>query len=193
MLQAQQDFPQIKSTFDTAGNLDMWYRVCLICFAFIMPFIRDRAGRERPGVYGLFAMIFLMWYACINNCPVMLLYFMVWITALIIQRVRSAWARRHGWRIHTNNRGVPWLVMLIPFVRTESAARLIEPILCLFGGALLCRMDEHLGYLVMANCFALVYMEVIDRAIIARQVAAIGDAELEARFLTGQHNQRRGV
>lgn len=146
-------------------------------------FLRHSFGTEALGRHGITALIIILLYACAVEEPLMLTFFWVWLAALILQRLRTFSLFRKGVVWHSRYAGYPFLAMRSPFVKTEGAAKTLEPLFCLIGGALLCPLSEKLGVFVLTGFVSLLVTRGIETQLVANRRRAMRDASIEQRHM----------
>jgi hypothetical protein len=160
--------------------------------ACLVPFLRTRFGVEGIGISGLLAFVLILLYAELARAPEMIVFFAVWLAALVYQRVqtlRLVWA---GWREHSRYTGWPWLAFrLVPGLHRHSTAKLVvEPFVCLAVGWLLREWSDALGRFVMLGGLSILLSTAIDLQAVRMRLRQMQDAELTMRQLARWH--RRG-
>ena len=157
----------------------------------LTPFIRRGFGINANSWNGVGAMILLLlWWAADEHDELMAAYFVGWIFALLWQKAYTLRRLKQGERIHSRYGGDPWLALKIPFVRKDSTARAIEPMLCGAIGLALCPVSQALGALWLFGFLSLSVREVIDRLLVQARVQAMDDAEIEGRFYSHVRQHR---
>lgn len=157
----------------------------------ITPFIRTGFGVNVNGWNGVGAMLLLLfWCAADPWDQVMSSYFILWFGALLYQKARTRKLIRQGVKIHSRYTGDSWLAMKIPFFRTESKARCVEPTMCFFIGITVLPISQALGTLYMIGFLTFSIRAVIDVAATDARVQAMNDAEIEGRYYAAMRDRR---
>jgi len=94
----------------------------------ITVFLHLGFGSEALGFRGMAAALLLIAVFTFSGDPLYWDYFLVWLAALVCQRVYTWVMIGRGARVHSRYDGCPLLAMLLPI--KESAARWLEPVLC---------------------------------------------------------------
>jgi hypothetical protein len=159
-------------------------KVHAMCF---WPIIRRDFGTEALGFPAFFAMVLMLLVGGLGRTPELLAYLGFWLLMLICQRARTFQLVRRGVVWHSRYEGYPWLALCIPFIRKESKAKSLEPVLCLLAGAALYQFSEGLGVFVMAGFFSMAVVDGINRELDRKRLAAMRDAEIEQKWLAARH------
>lgn len=146
-------------------------------------FFRHSFGTQAFGRNGLLALVLLLVYAGLAEEPRMLTYACLWLAALVLQRLRTGWLVLSGMVWHSRYAGYSYLARMIPFVRTERAARTVEQFFCFLVGLLLLPVSESLGLFVMAGGVSLAIVLGMELEITRNRVRAMRDAAIEQRHL----------
>lgn len=162
-----------------AFDVIMWVLSALS--ATITPLTRHSFGQDHPGIFGLAALLGMLCYAESTRSGVMLVYVAVWLVALIANRIRTFWLVRKGMADHSQYNGYPWLVMCLPFVKTERFAKALEPFLCLLAGCAVMGWSQPLGQFLVVGFFSLTAVEGLWRMKMGRRAIAMRNAEIEMR------------
>ena len=78
----------------------------------------------------------------------------------------------------------PFLASKFPFVKSESTARAVEPVLCVLIGSLLCMVSETLGLFVMSMSLSLMIVRAVEIEASNAQLRRMRDAKIEQEFLS---------
>lgn len=159
----------------------------------LYPFLRHSFGTNTPGITGIASLVLLVFLAGMSEDPVMGLFLLFWVAALMYQRARTNWLVRRGWRAHSQYLGWPWFAMLFLFRKDEDRAKNLEPILCLFIGGLLCPLSATVGFLVICGVVSLSLVRGVHLESTRRQVVAMQDLEIEQRALSERVRKARGT
>ena len=129
----------------------------------------------------------MLLYASFGHVPEMLTYIGVWLIAVIIQRAKTIDMAKKGIIVHSRYWGDPWLALHMPFVRKESAARNMEPMLCVLAGTVLACWSPGVGGFVVFAGVANAVAEAIVREADRKKLEAMRDAEIEQRYLAARY------
>lgn len=154
-------------------------------------FSRTDFGRERIGLFGLCSMVLMLFYATFAQCPAMLVYFGLWILAVICQRIKQYRNWRRGVILHSYYNGYPWLVKRVMPRISERNAKGVEAFLCMFIGFGLAQFDPPLGWFVIAGGVAIWLEETLAVEQTRRRLQMMRDAEIEQRCLAEQYKSGR--
>jgi hypothetical protein len=149
----------------------------------VTPFLRHSFGTNMPGMYGIFAILLMLFAFVASEDIGVLCYLVLWFPVLICQRMRTFYLFRCGWREHSRYSGWPWLAKLIPYCKTESDAKAMEPAICIGIGFLLLPLSPGTGVFVGLGGVSLFILRIMQLASLSRQVTAMHDMELEQRVL----------
>jgi hypothetical protein len=150
----------------------------------LIPFIRINFGIHAPGNSGVMALVLMILAICGSGDVGIVWLILAWFCAMICQRMRAFYLFRKGWRLHSRFRGLPWLAMRFPFVKTEKFARDFEPVICFAIGMLLLPASEGVGGFVIIAAFSLFITRCTEVAVRGRQVTAMRDLEIEQRAMS---------
>jgi hypothetical protein len=181
----KQEQSSFRSSFNAMYFLANSHATCLTVF------LRHSFGSEAIGMNGLVAVLMMLVYRGETRCLAMGTFFMAWLVALIVQRLRTFVLYQRGWRLHSRYGGYPWLAIRIPFVKTEVRAMALEPLVCLLVGHVLCRWSEPVGRFVMFGCFSLAIKNGIERQIDRARLRQMHDAVIEQMHLVERFQQTR--
>lgn len=162
------------------------WSVCHIHATALAVFMRRDFGREALGMNAFFAMLLILGFYSVTADRAVFVFFGCWLVAQITQRVLTFRLVRSGAIFHSRYAGYPWLAMKVPFVRESAARGLIEPMLCLVAGALLCPVSENLGGFVMLGFLTFLIRNAIEMEIVRKRVEQMHDAEIEQRYLASR-------
>ena len=176
------------------GSFNGLYLICLILSQCIMPLLRTGMGSRAQGLYSVIAGVFMFYLAHALYDQPLLNFFLVWLIAVVVQRMLSGRAAKNGLLVHSQYDGYPTVALrLCPFIRDESTAKLVvEPLICFAAGYLLLGWSDALGKLIMAAAFSLIFLENFDRHITNKREQQILDARLEAEHLSQGVRRRMG-
>lgn len=184
--QKQWKDPPPRETFDLA------YSIFNIHATAIAVIIRRDFGREALGGNSALAMgLILVLYAATAD-QAMLAYLGIVLFCQIMQRIRTFRLLRQGAIIHSRYQGYPYMAMQVPFVRRVSTATgIIEPMMCLIGGTLLCTVSVNLGGFIVVGSLSFMIRNGIDREIDRKRLERMRDAEIEQRWFS--HAYKNGI
>jgi len=158
----------------------------------VTPFIRYGFGVDAFAHNALAAFVIILLYAGESRDPVMIYYFYAWLLMLIGQRLETSRLARKGWVQHSRYSGHPWLALKLHFVKKEVTAKnVVEPMLCLVVGALLCPLSGALGGFVMLGFPSLLFQRAIQSQVNINRVRQMRDAAMEQRYLSDLYHGRR--
>lgn len=151
-------------------------------------FLRSDYGREGIGMFGLAGGLLILGYGCYANCYPMFIYFLLWMAAVICQRIRQFinWRRGRVF-IHSRYNGYPYVSKWLFPRMTELNARGVDAFLCLAIGGLLFQFCKPLGVFVMMGFLSIMFSEAVMVEGTKRRLQAMRDAELEQRYLAEQY------
>ncbi|MBS0206935.1 MAG: hypothetical protein JSS49_29010 [Planctomycetes bacterium] len=175
------------------SNINLILLVVLAHAHCMLPFLRYSCGTNVPGIYGVLAFFLILVVIIASKSTAMLGFLMLWILALTCQRIWTVVLHLRGRREHSWYGGSPWLAMLIPFCKSESTAKNVEPALCLSVGWAIWHFFPSVGMFVALGAMSLGIIRVAQHVAINRQVTALIDMELEQQALALQmrrFNQR---
>jgi len=152
--------------------------------ATIAPFLRSGMGINYPGAFGLVGLVMILLYAAATNDPLVITYFWFWLGAIIVRRAEAVQLARRGRVEHSRYTGRPWFSMRLPFVKTESAAKYADAMVCLVVGLELCQWSDALGHFVMFGCLSLGMQRAIQGQVNSMRVRQMRDAAIEQRQLS---------
>lgn len=157
----------------------------------VTPFLRTDFGSEGIGLHGLIGGGMILGWGCYANCYPMFIYFLIWIVALAIQRVRTFLNWRRGVIVHTRYNGYPWLARRFFPRLSEPNAKAVEAFACLGIGGLLAQLWPPLGWYVMAGFVSIMFTEAVMAETAKRRLQAMRDAEIEQRYLAERYKSGR--
>jgi hypothetical protein len=156
------------------------------CFT---PFLHYGFGSEALGVNGIAGLVVILLYIAFSGSPAMVTFLYVWLFMMLMQRIKTTMMRREGYVIHSRYDGFPFLAKKL--VKSERAARGLEPFICAIAGILLMPYDEALGQFVLFGVVSLIARIAIQERIDNVAVQRMRDAEIEQRWLVEQNKSRR--
>ncbi len=170
----------------------------LVCFLLnghatcLTPFIRTDFGREALGLNGLCALIIILAYGSFANSGAMWVFLLLWILAMLQQRMKGIQNRNKGIAIHSRYNGYPWLSFkLFPRTKDETSARGVDGFLCIVAGALLSYVDPALGCFIGVGGFSLLFVEALIVELRKKRLQSMRDAEIEQRDLADHYRNGR--
>jgi hypothetical protein len=122
--------------------------------------------------------------------PIFRLYLLAWVLMLAYRRIESIRCRWKGEVIHSGYGGYPWPAMKLPGVKTERQGRLMEPLLCLLVGSLICWINQPLGLFIELGFISLLGCMAIDELIDWKRVQAMKDGEIEMQYYAQRYRGR---
>jgi hypothetical protein len=162
-------------------GLNALYFVCHAHASVLGVFLRHGFGRDALGLPSLagVGMMFLT-YAARPDLP-MLAFMLCWLAAQVAQRVRTFRLLRRGVALHSRYPGTPWLARKMPFVRSDTAAKKLEPPLCLLAGLACLPLSPSLACFLAAGFFSLLIRHGMDEEVVRKHVQRMRDAEIEQK------------
>jgi len=142
-------------------------------------FTRHSFGTEALGLSGVLACAGIFIYANVQRSPEMFFYFWVWLLALIMQRARSLRASRHGHRLHSQNRGYPWLGYLLPGVKSYWAAAFVECCAVMACAAVAAPFSKAMAGFFFWGSIAMLFLGRLEHHAITMELRRMRDAEIE--------------
>jgi hypothetical protein len=162
---------------------DIWnwlYFLCHVHATTVLPFLRRGNGTEAYAMNGVLVFVVLLVLAIGTRNPACWAFFALWFFMIVRRRVQVYQARKRGQIVHSRYDGDPWLAFKVPFVRTNEMARsIIEPLICLIVGSLLCTLSIDLGAIVLLTCFSLMVKNGIEEEITRKRLERMRDASIE--------------
>jgi hypothetical protein len=169
---------------------------CLLLSALeccVTPLIRDRVGTEANTLAGPIALVGMVLYGAYVHDERVFLYIGIWFIALLSQRMDSIVCRRRGMLLHSRGSRPYAAMVLAPFIRNESMAKLfIEPSLCFASAWMLADWSPAVARLVGCAAFSVVMVELLDRHMWHQREQALIDSRLEMQDLANGVRQRFG-
>jgi len=164
----------------------------------ITVFIRSGFGPQLLDKRGAYGAILLFVVAGFSGQPVMLNYLFAFLAALLIQRIKTAAAKRAGVRLHSLYDGHPWLGMFL--TRKEMFAKgAVEPVLCFAAAvAIGCFGEAHhsaalltLAGWLFIGIASLGFDHVVYAGLQHQRLREMEDAEIENEILMQQYRERK--
>ena len=162
--------------------LNLLYGAARCAAALVVPLVRFGYGSEFLGMPGVIALVLLLTFAAAD--PWVKFYFLLWLTALVVQRFVGWRRRRAGQWEHSLYGGWPWVGALVPFVKKEITAQRTEPLICFGVAVLLSPVSEPLATLLAAGAAGLFVMNAMNQEVLARRRRRLRDARIEAQLLS---------
>ncbi|MBX3444186.1 MAG: hypothetical protein KF774_17415 [Planctomyces sp.] len=154
-------------------------------------FLRCDYGRDGIGLYGLISPLLILGYGSFANCGPMFVYFVLWVAAVLCQRMRQFRNWRRGAIIHSRYNGYPFVSKRLFPRLTELNARGVDAFLCLVIGGVLAQFSQPLGFFVMAGFLSILFSEAVMVEATKRRLRTMRDAEIEQRYLAEQYKSGR--
>jgi hypothetical protein len=154
------------------------YATCLVVFT------RHTFGKEALGFNGLGAFILIPMYATFAKVPEMFDFWVLWLVALFVHRVRTITATVKGIIRHSRDGGQLWLGSLFGLVKSPKGAQFIEFLICLGIGVQLKSVSPGVGSFVIGGSVALLFVALIENQMWSMKVQRMHDAEIEMRALS---------
>lgn len=155
-------------------------------------FLRTNFGSEGVGICGLVTIVMILGWGAYANCFPMFLFFLLWLLALIVQRIRTFSNWRSGKVIvHSRYNGDPWLSRLLFRRMSELNARGVDAFLCLIVGGVISRFNEPFGFYVMAGFASIMLTESVMAESTRRRLRQMRDAEIEQHYFAETYRSRR--
>ncbi|MBX3451714.1 hypothetical protein SH668x_003714 [Planctomicrobium sp. SH668] len=173
------------ASFNTANFLSHAHALALTVF------LRTDFGREGIGIHGLVTFVLILGYGSFAQCYAMFPFFLLWILAVICQRVRQFVNWRRGVIIHSYYNGYPWLSKRLFPRMSELNAKGVDAFLCLAIGGVIAQFDKPFGLFIMAGFASILFTEAVIVESTKRRLQAMQDAELEQRYLAEKYKSGR--
>jgi hypothetical protein len=157
----------------------------------VTPFLRSGMGVNYPGVFGLLALVMILLYAAATHDPLVITFFWFWLGAIILRRAEAVQLARRGRIVHSRYNGWPWFSIKLRFVKTESAAKVADAVVCLVVGALLFQWSKAVGQFVMFGCVSLGMQRAIQGQVNSMRLRQMRDAAIEQRHLADSFRENR--
>lgn len=154
-------------------------------------FLRTDFGREGIGIHGLITILMILGYGSVVRCYAMFPFFLVWLFAVLCQRVRQFVNWRRGVIVHSHFNGTPWLSKRLFPRLSELNAKGADAFLCLAIGGLIAQFDKPFGFFVMAGFVSILFSEAVMVETTKRRLQAMRDAEIEMRHLSERYKSGR--
>jgi hypothetical protein len=157
-----------------------------LCF---LPFSRINFGPEGLR-WGWLSMLLMFLYAGFARCPEMLIYLLVWLFAIGIQRVNTMALLRRGWRPHSRYGGDS---ILVRRGVTSPKTALFVDLMFVVGAAgcfALAELPKMVTF-VAPGVVSLIIENLVNHEITRRKVRQMQDAEIEGRYVSDLYRGKR--
>lgn len=157
----------------------------------LTPLFRTDFGSEGIGMHGLIGVFMILAWGCVFNCFPMFIYFLVWIAAVICQRVKTFINWQRGVISHSHYNGYPFLVRRFFSRLSEPNAKAVEAFACFGIGSVIAQFVPPLGWYFMLGFGSILFSEAVIVEQSRRRLQAMRDAEIEQRYLAEKYRQGR--
>lgn len=169
-------------------SLGLVYFLSNIHASCIATLIRRDFGKDALGWNSFLGMFLIFLVYAATEDQVVLAYLGIWFFCQVVQRFRTYRLLRGGAVMHSRYAGYPYLAMQVPFVRSqETAMGIIEPMLCLIAGTMLCPVSVNLGGFIMCGFLSFMVRNGIESEIRRKRLEKMRDAELEQRWYSNAY------
>jgi len=178
---------------DMKGGFNFAYFVLHGFATSVTPFTRTHFGREAFGVSSLMALLLIIGFGSFGNSPAMWVYLLLWLLAVMRQRVTQMQDRKKGLIVHSRYQGYPWLgFKLFPRIKDEGNAKGAEAFLVMSVGALLgyC-LDPVLGVFLALGGIGSLFIEAFAVEVMKKRLQDMRDAEIEQMDLAERFRDGR--
>jgi len=159
----------------------------------VLPFCRSGFGMAAFYPGGMIALVIMFCYAGFGECPEdMGLFFCLWLPLVLFHRGRTLLRAVRGDYEYSKYDGWPWLSMWLCRLSAgqEMAAKgLVDPLLLILAGLLLCTIRPPLGLFVIAGGVSVFAKAGIEHLVEMSHDRAQRDAEM---VLRARAKRRRG-
>ena len=169
---------------DTANFLSIVLHAHCMCF---YPFLRRYFGWQFHGIAGFAAFILIFVFGGFAQSEGMLLFLMVWLAVMLVQRIDGVIQRFKGRAVHSRYDGYPQIGMGLCFGRSEFAAKVMEALLCGIIGVALMDIDETLGCFVSFGFVSLILKMKLDDWIDGMALQRMQDAQIEQQAMAQRY------
>ena len=184
--QQQNDKDEMQGAFNFVYVLLNGHASCLT------PFLRTDFGKENFTYSGLAAFFIIIAYGSFANSEAMWFFFLLWLLAMLRQRIKGIQNRRIGVVVHSRYSGYPWLSWkMFPRIKDETNARGADGLICITVGGLLSYVDPALGWFIGVGGVSLLFVEALTVELTKKRLQAMRDAEIEQRDLAEHYRQGR--
>jgi len=154
-------------------------------------FLRTDFGSEGIGICGLGTIVMILGWVAYANCYPMFIFFLLWLVALIIQRIRTFSNWRKGVIVHSHFNGYPWFAKQMFRRMDEPNAKGVEAFLCLALGGLISQFNQPFGFYVMTGFASIMFSECMMAESMKRRLRQMRDAEIEQRYFAETYKSGR--
>jgi hypothetical protein len=182
--QPKQPFDDIRTGFNFVSWLISGYATA------ILPFLRKDFGADFFGLNALVAAVVMILFGAMEHSDDLLPYLFIWIVFVAAHRLDAYRNHRKGRIIHSRYVGDNWFASKLPPTKHKTVQMVIEPVVCLLVGALICPYSPGIGKFLIVGAFAVMLFNGTQRAVMQRRVRRMHDAHIEqqttARMFRGQ-------
>jgi len=163
------------------GGFNLAYFVLFGFATCVIPFTRTNTGKEAFGMNSFAALLLMIAFGSFANSQAIWVLLLLWILAVLRQRVTQMQNHRKGFFVHSRYLGYPWLAFkLFPRIKDEGTAKgaegfLVISIGCLLGYAL----DPALGWLLALGGIGCLFIEAFAAEVLKRRLQHMRDAQIE--------------
>lgn len=180
MFQQQRDDKQ-----QMHGGFNLAYFVLHGLATCVIPFTRTNTGKEAFGINSFVALLLMIAFGSFANSQAIWVFLLLWILAVLRQRVTQMQNHRKGFIVHSRYLGYPSLAFkLFPRIKDEGTAKGAEAFLVISIGCLLgYGLDPALGWLLALGGIGCLFIEAFAVEVRKRRLQSMRDAEIENRDL----------
>lgn len=185
--QQQHDKPEMQ------GGFNLVYLILHGFATSVTPFMRTDFGKEAFGINSFVALLLMIGFGSFGNSHAMWVFLLLWILAVLRQRVTQMLNRKKGLICHSRYQGYPWLAFkLFPRIKDEGNAKGAEAFFVMSLGALLgyC-LDPALGWFLVMGGIGALCIEAFAVEVTKRRLQSMRDAEIEQRDLAERFRNGR--
>lgn len=177
--QQQNDKREMQGGFNLAYFVLFGFATCVI------PFTRTNTGKEAFGLNSFAALLLMIAFGSFANSQAIWVFLLLWVLAVLRQRVTQMQNHRKGFIVHSRYLGYPSLAFkLFPRIKDEGTAKGAEAFLVMsLGGLLGYGLDPALGWLVALGGIGCLCIESFAGEVRKRRLQSMRDAEIENRDL----------
>lgn len=185
--QQQHDKQQAHGGFNLAYFVLFGFATCVI------PFTRTNTGKEAFGLNSFAALLLMIAFGSFANSQAIWVLLLLWILAVLRQRVTQMQNHRKGFIVHSRSLGDPWLAFkLFPRIKDYGTAKGAEAFLVMAIGCLLgYGLDPALGWLLALGGIGCLCIEGFAAEVRKRRLQDMRDAEMEQRDLAERFRDGR--
>jgi hypothetical protein len=177
--QQQQEEPITLST--TINFVYIWAAIQTAC---VVPFLRTGMGKRALGWLGPLALVYMLCYAALRPCPLLIPYIPAWLVMCALQKLAADRSQ------HSRYLGFP-LPCRLPLVPGENAGRFLEAVLIAGVAIVLMGFDRLLGEFAALSCGGLVVKLITDRLMREKRLDDLRDAERAQRAMMNMYRNIR--